>query len=220
LVETALAERAVYMMPPNVAQWLHWLPFTNVWDDDEREVAYRDLALYITPVGLACLNGAPGACKADLGVVADGDTIGAWFDAPMRRAMAKGEMHGMSAYNRVSEAVRELCVRGDDRSCREVLAHSWVRSPTSRNGRAQLLRYALVRGGPDAFQRLLSSKSSDLATQIESAAGVPFDSLVTVWRADVLKGEPPSPAPTPAEIASIVVSCAVLVGFVAWRRSQ
>ncbi len=49
---------------------------------------------------------------------------------------------------------------------------------------------ALRLGGRDAYRRLLANPAAPIADRLAAAAGVPHDSLVTVWRADVIASRP------------------------------
>ena len=217
MFENIFSAAADRKLPPAMVLWMRRRSVLEAWDDDERTRAYFALALHASPVGLACVNGIIASCRAALGVVAGGDTIGAWFDAPTRIALVRAFVRGNGS---VRDTMRANCLtKRDDRACRDVLANGFVASPTSNRSRAHLVRYALLRGGPEAFRRLVSDTSGDVAAHLERASGIPFDSLVVAWRADVLAGQPASPLPSAAELVSILVSCGALISLVAVKRS-
>jgi hypothetical protein len=144
--------------------------------------------------------------------------------------------------NRHSSRVGRLCVDGSLAACRSALAlvtfdtlvawygpppagaeRAWAwrirraGSPTHVAERRTVLRRALERGGPAAFARLTADSSAP-PVALERAAGMALDSVIAEWRADVIAAGRKSPAPTPAEVASLLALSVATIGVAALRR--
>lgn len=174
------------------------------------------LILAVTPSasGRACIDGVLGACRTALGLFDHPDSLGAWFTAEQRMALALATTRDSGE---VAE-VRARCVRGDDAACRSLLSGVGVRSPTSALARRALVRLALTTGGVGAFDRLIAADGASVASRLESAAGVPLDSLLAEWQRTVLRGQPRPPAPVPAEWVGCLVVGALALAASAGRR--
>jgi hypothetical protein len=176
-------------------------PIVQQWTPADRAIHYRMMRLAATPVSRACLDGSLAACKAALAMVPAGtDTISLWYDAASQRERVRRSwVDTMTDERGARIPLHVACVhRGQDSACRELLSRIGVRSPTSRSGRAELLRLALVVGGDGAVDRLRSSTALSIEALLDDVSGGATDSVITRWRADVLQGRPPSPAPTPS----------------------
>ena len=214
---------ATRYMPPRVTTWMGARSAIREWTKEDRQVAHFGLVFHSPLPGVACMNGAIAACRAAFGIVADQDTIGAWYDAPTRRARAVGALRFLpgpqAGRSAVDPSVVSRCAdSADDSACRMILARAGVPSPTSRISRQQLVRDALVRGGERAFERLRADTALAIDAAIAAAAGVPFDSVVATWRRDVLAARPPSPAPNAAEWLLGVTMMTVAFGVAVGRK--
>jgi hypothetical protein len=167
-------------------------------------------------VARQCINGSIAACVSALGLVAGSDTLGAWLDGEARRQLAATITARHPTVNVAS--LRQQCMGGDDDACRAVLRFRAYLSPTTSESRLSLIRQALVTGGPFAFDRLTSAVNEPIARQLEIAAGIPLDSLVTQWRAGIMAARPRSGAPSGAEFVSVLLSGAIVVGLAVRRR--
>jgi hypothetical protein len=88
--------------------------------------------------------------------------------------------------------------------------------PLNLYTRATLLGFALERGGPSAYARLLRAKGTPLEI-LANTAGVAPEVLVNEWRSRVLAALPRSAVPTGAE-TTVLLAWTVLFGVVATRR--
>ena len=206
---------AANQLPPVLRKWAPAYAPIRTRDADVNRQAYIRLATYQSTVARACLDGSHFGCRASLAIVPGGDTIGVWFDADARRARVR--LHN-EQFNRRFPAVRRCLDEASDADCRMFLARIGVPSPTTGQVRQGLIRRALLEGGPAAFTRLVNARGDDVAALLETAAGVPFDSLVSEWRADVLASRSPSPKPSGKEFAISLSICVLAVGFASRRR--
>ncbi len=182
------------------------------WAHGAREMTYRGLALSRSPSARACIEGALLACRTALAIGVGSDSIGAWFDAQARRALVAAR--DSAGLDRSVQAARRSCLTEQaDADCRAVLARLHVRGPTGRESRLELLRIALLHGGPAAYGRLIASRDSSLAHQLEVAGGAPLDTLIAEWLTQVKAGQPSSPAPLAGEWLLGGLSILVLMGL-------
>jgi hypothetical protein len=205
---------AARRMPPALTRWASDHIPVRVNDAEVNRNAYILLATYPSSVARACLDGSHAGCRASLAIVAGGDTIGLWLDANARRARVRQRTERVQ---QLAPDVRRCLNEGSDVDCRAVLQHVLVPSPTIGDTRQNLIRSALIKGGPGAFQRLADAQGDDVVKLLEIAGGVPFDSLVDEWRAGVLAARSPSPAPNGKEL-TIALSVGVLAIGLASRR--
>ncbi len=176
--------------------------------------AYTRLATFRASIARACLDGSHFGCRASLGLVPD--TVGVWYDANARRAQVRLRTNRADAQR--YPAVRQCLYAGSDADCRWVFETRGVFSPTAGDVRQDLIRRALRTGGPNAFTRLVTAPSADVATLLQTAAGVPFDTLADEWRAGVLAARSPSPAPSGREFAISISISMVAIGLASRRR--
>lgn len=182
--------------------------------------AYRELALTKAIVGRPCLAGSIPACREALAIVPRNDTTGVWLTESDRRERAR-QVLGVNLRGVDGAVPYQHCVVAKiDSTCRTIIEgrRGWIPSPTDALARARFLRRAIVRGGPAGFERVTHSTSNDVGTLLETAAGMPLDTLVAEWRRDVLGAQPVPPAPSPIEIAETLVTAAVGLGLAVRRR--
>jgi hypothetical protein len=216
---------ATQHLPPQIQQWMGARPAVRPWTTEERRVAHFVLVFQSPTIGMACTNGSIPACRVALAVVADGDTIGAWFDQPTRRDRA---LAGLRAFGGARsgpgavppDTIRRCTELGDDVACRVILTRVRVPSPTGRVSREQIVRGALIRGGVRAFERLRADTTMSIESAVASAAGVPFDSLVTTWRRELLAARTPSPAPNATDWLLGIVMIGGAVGVAVGRKPR
>lgn len=184
--------------------------------------AYVRLAMVQPGLWRACMEESHGACRAALAMVANGDTINAWYSVEQQReaiTRAYGRSYPYQAASRAALKVQRECVpRWATSECRRDLPSFRLLAPTSGTTRLALLRIALAHGGPEGFQRLVTAESEDVAAILELTARVPIDSLITEWRANVIAAQPPSPTPTGAEFATSLALSALVLGIAMRRR--
>ncbi|MDB4906986.1 MAG: hypothetical protein JWO05_1770 [Gemmatimonadetes bacterium] len=171
-----------------------------------------------TDVGMQCTAGSVTACEKGLALAPTRDRITEWYSAAQRRELV---MRRGWAWRRGSQAATfDACVdRADDARCLELLrAHE---SEMSDEGipsilRMSLLRFALDRGGPGAFDRL-ATDTGDIGSRLAAAAGMPQPALVSAWRDAVLKPEHATEASDPVVLGSSLLWCAGCLALALWR---
>lgn len=177
-------------------------------------LAYRLLRLSRSPSAAACVAGGIAACRVALALVpAEADTIDLWFDAGAQQALVRAASADSLAFPARAPLHRACVIAHHTPACRAVLGAIFVRSPTSLPARRELLRLALVTGGSDAYHRLRIARDTTRIGVLEYVSGVPLDSLVAVWRADVLRGRAPAPVPPPTAWAWTGVTTVLLFGI-------
>lgn len=207
--------------PPALRQWTSHRP-TLAPAPRVDEAAYRDVRRAYLNSARACLAGTIRSCRSLLAIEPGNDTTISWLDADERRSTVL-RFH-VNYWRRPSSegdpaVARDRCVNeGDDAACREALRLIHFASPISTKLRSDVLRLALEIGGPDAFERIRNTSSEEIGTLLESAAGIPVDSLVARWREYMLAGKPQSPAPNNRELAVSFAIIIAVLGLSAGRR--
>ncbi len=182
-------------------RWPGGAPSFRPWTDEERAIVYRGLRLSRSPVAQACHDGAFAACRVALAMLpADADTVSLWYDPALQRVQIAERGRDTIAQPMLAPLHRACVQRGDDQTCRDMFLGAGVRAPLSQLARAELLRLALVAGGPQAFGRLAALDSVGVAEALERISGVPADSLIATLHAQILQGRPTSSAPAPDDL--------------------
>jgi hypothetical protein len=212
------AEDAAGLRLPAVIR--HWTqPVFFLSDNRSREYrgTFTSLAINRPELWRACDAGSRTACRNALAIVPNNDTISAWFTpAEQRREVARA---WRGSYAGPMYPLVRACIEDhSDPACHAVLEHTHVQSPTSAWTRRGVLRRAVERGGPGAFERLVHSNAADVATVLEATARVPIDSLVDEWRLGVLAARPPAPTPSRTEVAMSVGVGLLALGLALKRR--
>ncbi len=198
--------------------WPNAAPSLQPWTDDERATVYRGLRLNRSPVAQACHDGSLAACRVALALVGDADTVALWYDAPLQRAMIATRGRDTVITPFLGPLHRACVEQGDDRTCREMLVGAGVQAPLGSLARSELLRLALVTGGPSAYERLRSAEAGVTGATLEIISGTPMDSLLHVLHAEILRGRPPSPAP---DVQTLFVASAwVVLSLAVVRRRR
>ena len=138
-----------------------------------------------------CLLGDLGACGSALGLVEVEDPELEWYNADERRVVVGRRLPGKSA-DRAQSWLQ--CVNdSSDAACVDYLtgdADYEVPAPLSFMARRTLVGVALESGGDGAYTRLLRSRDLGRETSLAAAAGLSPDSLLALWRMEVLSGAP------------------------------
>jgi hypothetical protein len=208
------SESAAGYLPPAIKFWAHaGIPDgRNEWVQDREQ--YVRLATSPLPLARACFEGSLLACRSALAVVRNVDTIDAWLSPGTRRAFVRD--HASSFHD--SDARRACIADRHDWACREILQYSVLLSPSTNATRQYLVRHAILRGGQDAFRRLVGAQSSDVGALLETTAGVPLDTLLGEWRTRILAQRTPPPTPDASELGIAAIVGVAAVGLAARRR--
>lgn len=161
-----------------------------------------------------CLNGSVPACARSLG-------LGSERAAPVTSWYAPSDFRWIShVVSRDGDRARQRliteCDRGVVPSCEQMVATTppgLAAAPLATvEVRSGLLLLALDIGGPEAIDRLLSS-SRPLPERLVVVAGVPVDSLISIWRARVVATPQGSPPVSGFAIAASLIAAAALLAL-------
>jgi hypothetical protein len=120
---------------------------------------------------------------------------------------------------------QRACVRGDVEACAVTLAvrrstDAAIGGPFATMLRADLLRAAIDIGGAGAWGRFRDAGSADVEPALVAAAGIPLDSLIVRWRAQLVGLRPnTSPVTAPRVMLAIgwtIVALAGALGAARW----
>jgi hypothetical protein len=153
-----------------------------------------DLVTSASALAHACYAGADSACALALGVIGADDPAVRWFDAAGRRERVRrggyrlrvdnGALYNGCLTQRVDAACTALL---------HLLPADDFDPPLGTSARQSLLTLALDLGGPDAVTRMRASPDTREA-QLAAAARIPADSLVRMWRREILAARSSNPS--------------------------
>jgi len=168
----------------------------NPLQEPNLEAIYRVVATRRSQVTRACLAGDVSACASALSLGTrrqDLAQLSEWYTPEERRALVvawRPEL--MSRFDRPE---RTRCVEGRDHAvCDEFLTsfgsmrRDW--SPLPPSVRETLLAYAVERGGPGAWERLLEDPDMEPGQALEHASGSTLPELLAGWRARLVEHRP------------------------------
>lgn len=188
---------------------------------EELEGAYRNLVTASYAVARDCFRGAFETCTQALSLDPPADRVEHWFrSAEERRRAAEGFTRYFE--DAVHQPMFRACGDGADSVCIALLHYvdpsSLPRALGDRD-RQLLVRLALVTGGRDAYRRLVADTALPMTQRLSAAAGVPIDTLLARWRAEVLTARPVPVALHPMEEAAGIFWI-VVFGFMGSRSSR
>lgn len=183
--------------------------------------------LVTTPSGAArgCLLGDLQRCRSVLELTASPDIALLWYiTSAERREAVTRRMSGLA--RGPSGSAFRACARGNDTACVELLRSTPrenVPRPLTPGARQTVVDLALRLGGRAAYQRLTADASAPIAERLAVAAGVPVDSLVTLWRAETIAAYPRRadlpPWGWPVALGWVVVFAGCALRSSRWRVS-
>lgn len=194
-LQNRIARRAELMLRlPTGHAALEWLGTPVVSLFTERDVtrslrdSYVDLVTSSSIAARRCFDGELRQCHLALGLVTSADPLTELYDEAGRRWAVRDLSREIS--RRDATLVRACLDQHIDAACLGALRSiSAGVIPLSSFSRTALLQSALDQGGPRAFSRLLETRGP-LRHTLEAAAGVPVDSVVAIWRVQVLASRP------------------------------
>jgi hypothetical protein len=179
-----IGDRAIGQLYLSLGTAFHeWLGQSTVFRPNAiRAETWTELRLQLISspsfVSHLCYDGDVRSCSSALGFARVSDPITQWYDADGRRRLVVGARNLYSS--RVPGSLLQ-CEAGDDARCTEYLRLRGFRdAPINPIGRFTLTQLALDVGGRQAYERLLNSTGAPGA-RLAEAAGVPLDSLLSVW---------------------------------------
>jgi hypothetical protein len=122
-------------------------------------------------------------------------------DAPEGRKCLNGDNAACMQIAGISEQARRMNVRG------------------SESVRRSVLRAALRAGGEGAYSRFASDSASSVVRLLEAASGLTGDSLISVWRAQVIAARP-VPVSTPARTVMMAIAWGTVLCAISLRSSR
>lgn len=201
-------------LPRGLVHWMssEWAPLERPTADDWQRVA-TELATSRSSIARSCLA-TVAACRAVLELDATPtDPTRSWYRPEDYPAIVAEWNPSDSANN----ALRARCVRdGVAAACETAMTILRVPRPLDAFPKISLVMLALDRGGAGAFQRLTTATGTP-AEMLSTAARIPIDELVAVWRTDVIGAPVPHSRPGAAELAAVGVWTLVF-GALAVRR--
>ena len=205
---------------------LHWLqdPYSpQPIHAALRERMHADLVTSASQVSSRCLAGDLARCRDALGLVPAADPLTEWYDAGERRRLVM-KMHEILSVGPQKAQYDECVVRESDAACQRLLRtrpRYVVPPPLPMALRHHLFRVALQTGGAGAYTRLAAGPPRSVEARLADAAQIPIDSLVGMWRSDILAARPASPMPSLLSawtaIAWGIAVLLVALRFTAWR---
>lgn len=174
-------------MPPAdsaLQRWLGAAPSPAMSLDDALALGYEALTLSPFSRGHACIVGDLASCRIALGADVEGAGVEREFPAPEDRRRAVLILLRRPHPATEEEVVAPCISAGDDAACVAILGATdpaFLPVLSDRSSRLPLLELALRRGGSGAYHRLIASAGRPIAARLESAAGLPLDSLLSTW---------------------------------------
>jgi len=167
-------------------------PSFRAWRTD---LGQSYVALVTSPHSIArdCYLGSLESCRSALGLDDPFDPTRI-FRTPDERRSALQEL-ALTYRETERIAVFEGCRAGRDSACinlMRLLPARRLPPPLGINARQTLVVAALRLGGRDAYRRLLAHPEASMAVRLSQAAGVPLDTLLARWRAEVVAARPAS----------------------------
>lgn len=201
--------------------WVGGSPLNWEWNGAGLEQAYVEMVTDPTHATQGCLHGDLRSCRRAFGLVPTSNPARDWFDAEDRRARIR-QMAGQWVLSSKRGQV-EACLDRRDFGVCDILFSSLspdvIQPPFSVTARASLANLALRQGGDAAFERLAMHPTGGLGDRLAFAAGVPLDSLLVLWRGEVLRARPATVAVSGASTAA-ALGWVALLGLMALRSSR
>jgi len=157
-----------------------------------RSRVYVELVTTTSGAARGCFLGVLQSCRSVLELTAFSDIALLWYITPEERRDAVTRRMSGLARGPTGSAFR-ACARGNDTACVELLRSTPrenVPRPLTSGARHTVVDLALRLGGRAAYHRLTADSTAPIAERLAVAAGVPVDSLVTIWRAETLAAYP------------------------------
>lgn len=189
-IATTLASAMRYDLPEEQASVARW-GVANPLTPPPMELVHRIVATTHSRVTRGCLGGDAEACASAmaLGTTTDLAQLREWYTPQERRSLVATSFARMS---RIRADARRRCVeRSELAVCdRMLLDYSRDWAPLGGDVRASLLAYAIERGGPGAWDRLIEHPGMTRVEAMEHAAGMPMSEILAGWQARLVAARP------------------------------
>ncbi len=172
-----------------------WIGNRSLATGDDWSWIYRDLAASPSAAAHRCFRGDIPWCWEAMGVSRQEEGWINWYTPEERRILVEAKRGYRLRMDRVRWSSPYLLVHGcvvleSDRACLEILREFPSEIPLGTAARASLAALALRKGGEGAFSRLAMASGEGIREQLAAAAGIPADSLMSLWQARVLQEKP------------------------------
>ncbi len=161
-----------------------------------RAAVYVQLVTAPSQAARSCFLGVIGDCRNALALSESPDPLQQWYPSTgERRALvfrSFAEYFGYSDHGAHKSGLQQ-CGAGSDAACTELLRSlppGALPRPLTYDARAALVQVALRLGGRAAYHRLVATPGEPIADRLAGAAGVSGDSLVSLWRSEILAARP------------------------------
>src|SRR5947208_9950685 len=161
-----------------------------------RAAVYVQLVTAPSQAARSCFLGVIGDCRNALALGDSPDPLQQWYpSAGERRALVFRPFvayFGESDHGAHKSGLQQ-CGAGSDAACTELLRSlppGALPRPLAYDARAALLHIALRLGGREAYHRLIATPTLPIPQRLAGAAGVSVDSLVSLWRSEILAARP------------------------------
>lgn len=176
------AEAITQDLPPEVRRWLDQsIPVERLTQKDlERDRI--ELVLAGSQAAHDCATGSTPRCLQALGLTPVADPAFALFNEDQRRDMIE---RNATRFRRSDPGQYTRCTIGHVQAMCDSIVGSIpldaIPSPVPPTVRRSLVRYALITGGPGAFDRLASAEGT-ISERLATVSKMPTDSLVQRWQ--------------------------------------
>ena len=198
---TSLAMILVTNVPigqPDAAlhNWLGGLVVPIVRPEQARAAVYVQLVTAPSQAARSCFLGVMNDCRNALGLAESPDPLRQWYPSVgERRALVVRSFAEYFGYldHGARKPTLQSCGAGSDAACTELLRSlppGVLPRPLTYDARAALVHIALRLGGREAYHRLIATPALPIPQRLAGAAGVSVDSLVSLWRAEILAARP------------------------------
>lgn len=173
-----------------------WLagPVRPVQNPDRvRGAVYVALVTGRHAVSRHCLLGDIRACYHALALGDRSRALDDWYVDPSERHWLVTSMFAGFFDRGGTAGAYQSCARGGDSSCSALLRTlplSAVPRPLGPEAQRSLVDLALRMGGRNSYHRLVSDSTASIAARLAAASGVPIDSLLSSWHAEILAARP------------------------------
>jgi hypothetical protein len=161
-----------------------------------RAAVYVQLVTAPSQEARSCFLGGMSDCRSALALGESPDPVQQWYPSPgERRALVLRSFVEYFGYfdHGARQPGLQSCRTGSDSACTELLRslpQGVLPRPLTYDARAALVHIALRLGGREAYHRLLATPDEPIADRLAGAAGVSVDSLVLLWRSEILAARP------------------------------
>ena len=206
---------------PAVREWVQGVPLAWWGDGGNLEPVYVEMVTDPLHSTQACFRGDRQACRRALGLLPSADPARDWYDPEDRRTRILQQSGRWLLAERRPQVVACLDRReyGMCDVLFSLLNREGVPPPLSPVARRSLAWLVLRQGGAGAFQRLVGDPAGSLGDRLAVTAGLPLDSLLGLWHAEVVRARPRIVAVTPGS-GWMALGWVVLLGMLALRSSR